>query len=148
MQRRAVTTIALAAALLVAAPAAAGHHPLRAAPAPTAPPTVIADPPTDSAFDPVDVTPDLSKPVQLLSDSVVKTDGGSVLHLPPGRYYRENVWVVLDTEIRRLQAQETRLTAENASLRTAVGGWQPGWWTLLTVACSAGAAGWWLHGKL
>lgn len=125
------------ALLLIAAPAAAD---------PVPPPTVL--PPTPASLPTQLVEVDLSRPVQLLSDSVVVTDGGSELHLPPGRYYRENVWATLDTELRRLQTQETRLTAENASLKAALGGWQPGWWTLLTVACGAGAAGWWLHGKL
>lgn len=135
--RRRTAAAAVLGALLAAAPSAAD-------------PASVPTPTADSAFDPaiVAVTPDLSKPVQLLSDSVVKTDGGSVLHLPPGRYYRENVWAALDAELRRLQDAETSLTAQNASLRNSLNSWQPGWWTLLTVACGAGAAGWWLHGKL
>ncbi len=97
---------------------------------------------------PATLTPDLSKPLQLLSGSVVETDGGSDLRLPPGRFLTEPVWSKFDAEIRRLQNAETNLTAQNKSLQAALGGWQPGWWTLLTMACGAGAAGWWLHGKL
>lgn len=139
--RRRAAAVAVLLALLAAAPAAGD-------PAPTAPPTVITPAPTDSAFEPVEVKPDLSKPVQIVSDSVVQTDGGSILHLPPGRYYRENVWAALDTEIRRLQAAETRLAAENASLHKTLGGWQPGWWTLVTVLSAGAAGGWYLRGKL
>jgi hypothetical protein len=94
------------------------------------------------------ITPDLSKPLQTLSDSVLQTDGGSEIRLPPGRFYTEAVWARLDAEFRRLQTVETRLTAENASLRATLGGWSPGWITILSVAAGAGAAGWWLHGKL
>lgn len=58
--------------------------------------------------------------------------------VPAGRYLDEPAWQTLDTEVRRLQAAETRLTAENKSLRGAVSGWQPGW-KMLLVAFLAGA---------
>lgn len=128
MSRRAVAASALlvAAVFLASATAAADPEP---APAP--------------------VTPDLSKPLQLLSDSVVRTDGGSVLRLPPGRFLTEDLWGKLDAELRRLQTAEVRLTAENASYKASLStGWQPGWWTLLSVVAGAGATGWYLRGKL
>lgn len=125
MRRRAVAATALCALLASGASAAD--------PAPAATPT----------------TPDLSKPLQLLSGSVVQTDGGSTLRLPPGRFLTEDLWGKLDTELRRLQTAEVRLTAENTSYHKQLDtGWQPGWWTLLSVVAGAGAAGWWLRGRL
>ncbi len=47
--------------------------------------------------------------------------------LPPGRFLGEPTWSGIDTEFKRLQDAETRLTAENTSLRQSASGWQPGW---------------------
>lgn len=52
------------------------------------------------------------------------------LTVGPGRYLDEPTWTVLDTEVRRLQDRETRLDAENRSLRESTKGWSPGWRTL------------------
>ncbi len=80
---------------------------------------------------------DPAGPLHLETPSSVQTDGGTSLRLPPGYFVEERVWSDLDLEMRRLQDAETRLTAENTSLRGAAAGWQPGWVTL-TVTLAAG----------
>lgn len=50
--------------------------------------------------------------------------------LPAGRFLAEPGWSALDLEMRRLQDAETRLTAENTSLRKNADAWRPGWKTL------------------
>jgi len=60
--------------------------------------------------------------------------------LPPGHFVDGATWSRLDAELRRAHDAETRLAAENKSLRGAVSGWQPGWKTL-AVALAAGIAG-------
>ncbi len=47
----------------------------------------------------------------------IKTDGGSHVDLPPGYFLDESAWQMLDDEVRRLQERETRLAAENDTLR-------------------------------
>lgn len=76
------------------------------------------------------------------------TEGGTDLRLPPGYYLPEPVWRALDTEVRRLQDQETRLTAENASLTESATGWQPGWKTLGLAVLSGVALGAYLEHRL
>jgi nitrate reductase NapE component len=49
--------------------------------------------------------------------SVLKTEKGTELPLPPGWFLDEQSWQERDLEMRRLQEQETRLNAENESLR-------------------------------
>jgi hypothetical protein len=55
----------------------------------------------------------------LKSPSTLETEKGSRLSLPPGYFLDEETWREKDLEMRRLQEQETRLTAENESLRKA-----------------------------
>lgn len=61
--------------------------------------------------------------------------------LGPGYVLTNEAFSALDVEMRRLQDQETRLTAENVSLKKSAQGWQPGWKTLLiSFAIGAGLA--------
>lgn len=90
----------------------------------------------------------VDKPTQLLSPSTITTDGGSVLRAPPGRFVPEPAWSELDTEMKRLQDVETRLTAENNSFRATAASWQPGWYTLLGTLATGIAAGIYLDRKL
>ena len=53
----------------------------------------------------------------LKSPSTVETQRGSKLALPPGYFLDEEAWRKRDEEMRRLQEMETRLKAENNSLR-------------------------------
>jgi len=112
-----------------------------------------ADPQPTSAPDPCEadagpVTPPLDKPVHLSTPSLVATDGGSDLHLPPGYYLAEPLYKQWDAETKRLQTAETRLTAENKSLRASASSWQPGWYTLAVTLASGAALGWYAHSKL
>lgn len=56
----------------------------------------------------------------LKSPSTVVTEKGSRLALPPGYFLDERTWQERDLELKRLQEQETRLKAENRSLRKSV----------------------------
>jgi hypothetical protein len=55
--------------------------------------------------------------IHLKTPSTVHTDGGADLKLPPGYFLEQNLYWELDDEFKRLQTQETRLKAENKSLR-------------------------------
>ena len=57
----------------------------------------------------------------LKSPSTLKTEKGSELSLPPGYFLDEETWRERDFEMRRLQELETRLKAENKSLRESAG---------------------------
>lgn len=78
-------------------------------------------------------------PLHLLTPSTLTTEGGSTLRLPPSYVLSEPAWSSLDVEMKRLQDVETRLKAENGSLRAAVSGWQPGFYTL-AIAIVSGMA--------
>ncbi len=54
---------------------------------------------------------------RIKSPSTLKTEKGSELKLPPGYFLDETTWQERDAELKRLQEQETRLKAENGSLR-------------------------------
>lgn len=86
--------------------------------------------------------------IHIHSASSLHTDGGSDLRLPPGYFLDEPAHDRLDTEMRRLQDAETRLGAENTSLRASTQGWQPGWYTVAGIIATSLAAGWYLHDKL
>lgn len=95
---------------------------------------------TRAAAEPVPApTPDLT-PWHIVSASTLTTEGGSTEALPAGVVIlRGEAWEKLDVEIRRLQDAETRLAAENVSLRESLtDGGGPGWATL--TAFVAGAA--------
>lgn len=57
--------------------------------------------------------------LHLRSPSHLVTTGGSSLDLPVGYFLDESTHDKLDVELRRLQTAETRLTAENKSLRSS-----------------------------
>lgn len=83
--------------------------------------------------------PCAATPCRIKTPSTLKTDGGSELRLPAGVYVVSAVqWAALDAETRRLQEQETRLAAENASLKND----GPGLGTLglIAAAFAAGVA--------
>lgn len=58
----------------------------------------------------------------------------------PGVFLTVDAWGDLDTELRRSQDNETRLAAENNSLRDTTMSWQPGWKTI-AVTLLTGLAG-------
>lgn len=67
---------------------------------------------------------------------------GRVLVLPTGtRLLSPARWNDLDSELRRLQDVETRLTAENKTFRAEAPGWRPGWKTLLSATLTGFVGG-------
>jgi hypothetical protein len=86
--------------------------------------------------------------VHLRTPSTVHTDGGVDLRLPPGYFLDETSRRDLDAEVKRLQTQEIRLAAENASLVKATQGWQPGWYTLAISFAGGLALGWYVCDRL
>lgn len=87
-------------------------------------------------------------PLHLLTPSTVTTEGGTTLKLPPSYILSEPAWSSLDVEMKRLQDQETRLKAENGSLRAVVSGWQPGFYTLALAVVSGAALAVYVDRKL
>ena len=74
------------------------------------------------------------RPIRVKSPSTLRTDGGSEVRLPAGVLILwPETWETLDTEVSRLQAAETRLTAENRVLRKAVSDGGSGWGTVVVV---------------
>lgn len=76
------------------------------------------------------------------------TESGLHLSLPPGYFLDEPTHDKLDTEVKRLQDQETRLVAENQSLKKSLSSWQPGWVTIVSFLAAGIAGGVYLHSKL
>lgn len=120
MARRALAA-AMAAALL-AGPASADNPPQPAPP------------------------PDLTHYVHLESGSHVSTDGGSKIDLPRGYFVDEPTWDKIDQDVKATQVLQTRLLAENASMRKTLSGWQPGWY-VITAALAVGLIGGWYVGR-
>lgn len=83
-----------------------------------------------------------SAPCRVKSSSTLKTEKGSEVSLPPGWFMSDAVFSKVDAETRRLQDAETRLAAENASLRKSAAEAPFGWGTIAIVvsAFAAGAA--------
>ena len=93
--------------------------------------------------------PNLAPAYMHLADpSVLTTHAGTILQLPPGYWMDEPTHKVEDDKRKAEQDLDTRLTAENKSLRAAAASWQPGWKTLASAIISGVALGWYLHGKI
>ncbi len=74
----------------------------------------------------------------VLAPAVCSTEKTPRFDLPPGYFYDETTSQVLDAEIRRLQDAETRLTAENKSLRASASGLPISWGVAVAVASAIG----------
>lgn len=57
--------------------------------------------------------------LRVRSPSTLTTEKGAVVNLPPVRIVDEESWGTLEIEFKRLQDLETRLGAENKSLRAS-----------------------------
>lgn len=81
-------------------------------------------------------------PLHISSNSSLRTDTNpqDEVRLPPGTFFDEPTLTALDAELRRLQEQEVRLAAENATLRDASRTWFPAW-TVLAAGIAVGVAG-------
>jgi len=119
MTRPGALGLAIAFVIVTAPRSASADDP--APPAPRVPYLVLPAPRT------------LCKPAETAGDLVCR-------QIPAGRYLDEPAWIIREAELVRLQTAETRLTAENKSLRKATEGWQPGWRTL-AVTLATGFAG-------
>jgi len=86
--------------------------------------------------------------LHMRTPSTVTTEGGTTRQLPPGYFLDEESYSKLDTEVRRLQEQETRLGAENRSLRGTLSSWQPGWLVVVGAVVGGAALGFYVHSKL
>lgn len=99
---------------------------------------VHADDAPPAALAPVEI--DLSKPLHFRLSPTITSAGGRILVPPPGYYIADADFARLDAELRRAQDAETRLSAENLSLRASAresGGLRP----VLVIAGLAFAAG-------
>ena len=99
--------------------------------------------PVGAAADPVTLEEPVRKHVTVPSELHV---GPVVFRLPPVYLMSEGVKDALDLEVRRLQDAETRLTAENKSLRDGAGRW--GTVALIVVSVLAVAGGYYAGDKL
>ena len=86
--------------------------------------------------------------LRMRDPSTLTLKSGRVLELPPGRFVEEKTFASHDDEVKRLQDAETRLTAENKSLRDTAATWQPGWKTLAITLATGLAIGVYLDRKL
>lgn len=85
--------------------------------------------------------------LHLKTPSTAKTDGGTDLRLPPGYFLDEKTHGALDVEMKRLQDVETRLNAENKSMRARLASWQPGLYVLGTALVVGFSAGFYIGRK-
>lgn len=87
--------------------------------------------------------------LRMREDTTLTKDNGEQYRLPPGHYYDDPTWEMLDDELKRLQNQETRLTAENESLKKSFEEtWKPGWATIfaaLLVGAGGGISGYYWY---
>jgi hypothetical protein len=92
---------------------------------------------------PPSVTQPLPNPhVRLSEGGELTTPDGQRYYLPLGTHILDGTsWQKLDDEVKRLQEQETRLKAENKSLKGALSSWTPGWGTLIVFTGLALATG-------
>ena len=86
--------------------------------------------------------------LHLATSSTVITDGGTSLRLPPGYFLDESKHGQVDAEFKRLQDQETRLTAANGSLLKSASGFTPGWMAAVAAFVVGGAVGAYLEHRL
>ena len=77
-----------------------------------------------------------------LGEGTLTTYEGSQYVLPLGTHILTyDTWQLLDNEVRRLQEQETRLSAENKSLKKSADNWNLGWYGVAAGALIGVAAG-------
>lgn len=78
-------------------------------------------------------------PTRLTVPTTVSDGAGNSRGLPPGYFLTDDTWAALDAELRRLQERETRLGAENESLRASTA--PPRWWWVAVGVATGLAAG-------
>lgn len=126
-RRRAAILVALA---VVLSARSAGSDPAPApAPAPPAAEATVPDP-----------APELPPTLHFSRPATLTSASGRIVLVPPGYYLPDPVYDALDLELRRAQDAETRLAAENESLRRSASA-TPGGKLLVGVAVVALAVG-------
>jgi hypothetical protein len=95
-----------------------------------------------AAADPYEPRP--GEVLHLRTPTTARTDGGTDLRLPPGYFLDEPAHDTLDVEMKRLQEAETRLRAENDSLRRSAKGISFGWYALGSAVAGGLALGYYL----
>lgn len=95
------------------------------------------------------ISPKEGELIHIQSPSTVKTDGGTEIRLAPSFCVDESGWNKLDLEVHRLQTTETRLTAENRSLRKSASqeAFTFGWKSLTSAVALGLAAGYWIAAR-
>ncbi len=83
--------------------------------------------------------PALDRPVHMVTPGTLTAESGATMAVPPGYFLTEPLWNAIDVEVRRLQDVETRLGAENLSLRKSAD--EPRVWPYLTGAAVGVALG-------
>ncbi len=88
------------------------------------------------------VVPEAPVYFHVASNSTLRTDTRPDLEvrLPPGYFMDESTHKKVDDELKFLQERNTRLTAENYSLKTVASGYLPGW-KIVIVSALLGVAG-------
>lgn len=87
----------------------------------------------------MDAGPPTDVSTHVLTPFEVTTDAGGHRRFAPSWIVPEPVWSKIDVELKRLQTTETRLGAENASLRASAGAGGFGWGTAAAVAAALAA---------
>ena len=88
--------------------------------------------------------PAAAEPWQFPGGGTMRSAAGSVIELPPGVYVEEPDWIKLGVEVCRLQDAETRLTAENKSLVTAL---RSGPYKFMAGMLFGFGVGWWVASR-
>ena len=86
-----------------------------------------------AAADPAPEPPACPEPcyIHVGEPTTLHSDAGDRLRLPPGYFLDEPTFGKREAELTRSQEAETRLAAENRSLRASAAEYHPGWRTLL-----------------
>lgn len=95
---------------------------------------------TSAAVEPAPPPAPALPPLHFARPIVITTASGRTLDAPPGYYLADPTFAALDAELRRSQDAETRLGAENESLRRSASE-RPGLALLLGAAAIGVAAG-------
>lgn len=107
----------------------------------------------------IDVTAEIDADLEAMpTRHILLRTGAGTLRGPNGRLYlipqgshvlNPNAWAENDADFLRLQESETRLAAENKSLRQSAGAWRPSWLVVMAIGLTAGfAGGMYVHSKL